>query len=111
MSLPEGCDSVEGWEQKRILKYCGEKYKPSCFLLQCKWFLFYFYFGFFLKPNYTKLSILFNLLVGLMVEECLGERKPHQRKTNRSELFEAVHIVGHLRDLCETGSVAFVVLL
>lgn len=40
MGLPEGCDSVEGWEQKRILKYCGEKYKPSRCLLQCKWFLF-----------------------------------------------------------------------
>lgn len=73
--------------------------------------VFIFVFVVFLKPNDTKLSILFNLQVGLMMEECLGERKPHQRKTNRSEIFEAVHIVGHLRDLCETGSVAFVVLL
>lgn len=40
MSLSEGYDSVEGWEQKRILKYCGGKDKPSCCLLQCKWFLF-----------------------------------------------------------------------
>lgn len=52
-------------------------------------------FGFFKSD--TKLSIFFNLCIGLMMEQCLGE-KPHQRKTNKSELFEAVYIVGHFRE-------------
>lgn len=43
-------------------------------------------------------SVLFNLRVGLIMEQCLGERKPPQRKTNKSELFEAVHTVGHFRE-------------
>lgn len=42
--------------------------------------------GLFLKPSDTKLSILFNLYVDLMMEQHLRERKPHQRKTNKSEL-------------------------
>lgn len=51
----------------------------------------------FLKPNDTELGSFFSLSVGLMVEQCLGERKPHQGETNRSASFEAVHIVGHFR--------------
>lgn len=54
----------------------------------------------FLKPNDTKLGILFSLCVGLMMEQCLGERKPHQRKSNKSEFFEAVSILGHFRETC-----------
>lgn len=47
-----------------------------------------------------------------MIEQCLGERKPHQRKMNKSELFEAVYIVGHFKRLLyEIGSVAHVVSL
>lgn len=52
----------------------------------------------FLKPNDTELRLFFNFSVGLMVEQCLGERKPHQEETNRSVSFEAVHIVGHFRE-------------
>lgn len=52
----------------------------------------------FLKPNGTELGSFFSFSVGLMVEQCLGERKPHQGETNRSGSFEAVHIVGHFRE-------------
>lgn len=43
--LPECCGTVEGWEQKRILKYFREKYKPACFLLWSKWVHCYFCLG------------------------------------------------------------------
>lgn len=46
-NLPECCGIVEDWEQKRILKYCGEKYKKACFLLWSKWIYFYFCLGLF----------------------------------------------------------------
>lgn len=33
------------------------------------------------------------------MEQCLGERKPCQGEINKSESFEAVHIVGHFREI------------
>lgn len=30
-----------------------------------------------------------------MMEQCVGERKPHWREANKSESFGAVRVVGH----------------
>lgn len=43
-------------------------------------------------------GFFFSLSVGLMMEQCLGERKPHQGETNKNESFEAVHIIGDFRE-------------
>ena len=99
-SLPECCGIMEGWEQQRILKCFGEKYKPPCFLRQSKWVHFYFCLGgLFLAIIVAKWYwISFSLYVGLMMEQCLVEGKPYQGETNKSESFEAVHILGHFRE-------------
>lgn len=59
---------------------------------------FNFAFMVFLKPNGTELVMFFPSSVGLMMEQCLGERKPCQVEINKSESFEAVHIVGCFRE-------------
>lgn len=79
-------------------------------------YVFIFVLAVFLKPNYTEVSIFCSSSVGLTMEQYLGERKPHQGETNKSESSEAAHTVGHFREtvfpiLYGTRSVTLVVSL